>query len=108
MSAPREKKSETLEVRLPHALKARFMARCRSQGVTASEAVRAFIEGRASVRPSADRGWRAVAAGLLAGLALGAVAAPSIAEAVGPGRTAFDRLDTNGDGVLSLAEFRAR
>lgn len=108
MSAPREKKSDTLEVRLPHTLKARFMARCRAQGVTASDAVRAFIEDRASVRPSPLPGWRAVVAGILAGLALGAVAAPSIAEAVAPGYAAFDRLDTDGDGVLSRAEFDAR
>jgi hypothetical protein len=108
MTAGREKKSETLEVRLPHGLKTRFMARCRTEGVTASEAVRGFIESRARLRPARLRAWRVVVAGVLAGLALGAVAAPSIAEVVAPGRATFERLDVDGDGALSFEEFRAR
>src|ERR1700761_765042 len=38
------KKSETLEIRLPYALKQAFMARCQAQGRSASEALRGFIE----------------------------------------------------------------
>lgn len=102
MRAP--KKSETLEVRLPHAAKTAFMARCRDSGQTASEAVRGFIEGELAAR-SRLRSWR-IAAAALAGLAVGAVAAPSLAQTVGGDRAAFERMDRNHDGVVSYAEFR--
>lgn len=47
MSEPRRlKKSESLEVRIPYPTKQAFMARCRADGVSASESVRGFIEGR--------------------------------------------------------------
>lgn len=103
------KKSETIEVRLPHATKTAFMARCRDDGRTVSEAVRAFMEREidGSRRSARTRGWHALAA-LAAGLALGAVAAPSLAQSQAePGsRAAFQRLDRNHDGVVSFDEFR--
>tara|TARA_R110000764_G_scaffold169456_1_gene256634 strand:- start:91 stop:426 length:336 start_codon:yes stop_codon:yes gene_type:complete len=103
------KKSESIEIRLPHATKTAFMARCRDEGRTASEAVRAFVEGEIGGRGRRvrTRGWQALAA-LVAGLALGAVAAPSLAQSQGqPGdRAAFDRLDRNHDGVVSFDEYR--
>lgn len=100
------KKSETLEIRLPHAAKTAFMARCRAEGLTASEAVRRFIEGRTA---APDRSFRVkAAAALMAGLAIGAVAAPSIARSATDDHAAFARLDRNGDGVISLDEYRAR
>lgn len=107
MRAP--KKSETLEVRLPHDAKTAFMARCRDEGQTASEAVRGFIEAELVSRGRRGRlrAWQAVAAAV-AGLALGAVAAPSLAQTAPSDRAAFQRLDHNHDGVLSLAEFRRR
>ncbi len=40
----REKKSETLEVRLPHSKKEAFKAACEKEGITASHAVRTFID----------------------------------------------------------------
>lgn len=104
------KKSEVLEVRLPYETKTAFMARCRETDRTASEAVRIFIdqelEGR---KPSRPRGlaWRALAAAL-AGLAVGAVAAPSLARPTTASHAVFDRLDANHDGVLSFDEFSAR
>ncbi|QTC90516.1 EF-hand domain-containing protein [Brevundimonas goettingensis] len=105
------KKSETLEIRLPHQTKTAFMARCQTEGRTASEAVRRFIDGEIagpSRRPRVSL-WQAFAAAA-AGLAIGAVAAPSLAQtshaATAP-RAAFDRLDRNHDGVVSYAEFRA-
>jgi len=121
MASPRPpKKSESLEIRLPFDTKQAFMARCRAEGVTASEAVRGFIEGGETSRPARRKGlgWT-VAAALGAGLALGAVAAPSLAqsasraahvvdEQVVDDRAAFDRLDRNGDGVVSFAEFSDR
>jgi hypothetical protein len=101
------KKSETLEVRLPFETKTAFMARCQDDGRTASEAVRRFIEGELlPVRRARMRGWHALVAAI-AGLAIGAVAAPSLAQTVN-GHTAFERLDRNHDGVLSPAEFAAR
>ena len=42
-----------------------------------------------------------------AGLALGAVAAPSLAQS-SPTRADFDRLDRNHDGVVSFDKYRAR
>lgn len=39
-----EKKSETLEVRLPHSKKQAFMRACEREGITASHAVRTFID----------------------------------------------------------------
>lgn len=39
-----EKKSETLEVRLPHSKKEAFMAACEREGITASYAMRTFID----------------------------------------------------------------
>ena len=102
------KKSETLEIRLPYAVKTAFMARCRDDGRTASEAVRGFVEreleaGADRSRRLRLRGWQALAAAL-AGLAVGAVAAPSLAHPTAMSKATFDRLDRNHDGVLSFSE----
>jgi hypothetical protein len=109
--ARRVKKSETLEIRLSYDSKAAFMVRCRDDGRTASEALRRFIEqeveGAKPPRRGVLRGWSLIAASL-AGLALGAVAGPSLAHPVQNSRALFDRLDLNHDGVLSFAEFRRR
>jgi hypothetical protein len=105
------KKSETIELRLPHAMKQAFMARCQASGASASEALRGFIadyvEGRQG--PSARRGRRiatparlAVLAGaLMAGAAF--LAQPSMARASLP--AAFARIDTDHDGRISFEEF---
>lgn len=103
------KKSETLEIRLPHVTKLAFMARCRDEGRTASDAVRAFIQqelqrtGRRSRRYTLPW-WQALAAALM-GLALGAVAAPSLAHQAAGSRAMFEQLDRNHDGGLSFEEF---
>lgn len=110
MTAPKPpKKSETLEVRLPHQTKTAFMARCRSDGQTASEAVRGYIETGllAGSRRSRLRLWQTVAAAV-AGLALGAVAAPSLARTASADQAAFHQLDRDHDGVLTLTEFQRR
>lgn len=96
------KKSETLEIRLSHAQKQAFMARCRSEGRSASEAMRAFIEQAAAEPPRRSPHWRWAAVGLAA-VSLGAVAAPSLARPSLPAQ--FARLDADHDGQLSLAEF---
>ncbi len=101
MRAP--KKSETLEVRLPYETKTAFMALCRARGGSASDAVRGFIEREIGIRRRL-KGWpTAVAAA--AGLALGAMAAPTLAQADARSQAAFDRLDANHDGVVTAAEF---
>jgi hypothetical protein len=102
------KKSETLEIRLSHEAKAAFMARCRADGRSASEAMRRFIEGEINHRPHPLRGWRALAAAAAAGLAVGAAAGPSLAHPTPDTRAVFDRLDRNHDGLLSFEEFRGR
>lgn len=110
MTSPKSpKKSETLEIRLPYAAKTAFMARCRADGRTASDAVRGFIEQelqqpRRLSRSRALR-WGQALAAAVAGLALGAVAAPSLAHPAAGSRAAFDQLDHNHDGVLSFEEF---
>ena len=104
------KKTETVEIRLPHATKTAFMARCRDEGRTASDAIRRFIDAElnatSSGRPQPRLSWRPLLAAV-AGLALGAVAAPSLAQS-SPTRADFDRLDRNHDGVVSFDEYRAR
>lgn len=100
MSRP-PKKSETLEIRLPYPTKQAFMARCRDDGRSASEALRGFIEREigGGPRPSRARHW---IAGALLAVAAGAVALPSLARPT----PQFQRLDLNHDGAVSLAEFR--
>lgn len=109
-SARPPKKSETLEIRLPHAAKLAFMERCRAAGLTASEVVRGLIETDAPAVPKARRtmkGWQALAAAVV-GIVIGAAAAPSIAQALPGSRAAFEQMDANHDGVVSFAEFQAR
>jgi len=106
------KKSETIEVRLSHEAKAAFMERCRHEQLTASEAIRLFIDERLDRRASPRRtraaSWRMLAAGI-AGAILGlGAAAPSFAWAARNDRPAFDQLDHDHDGVLSYQEFRSR
>jgi hypothetical protein len=102
LKTPRLKKSETLEIRLPYPTKLAFMARCRDEGRSASEALRGFIDGQIEVRRPA-RGARHLAVGALIAAAVGAIALPSLAHPAL--RSDFDRLDLNGDHAISLAEF---
>jgi hypothetical protein len=113
MTQPRLKKSETLEIRLPYPTKLAFMARCRDEGRSASEALRGFIDGQVEPAqieakgPAARATPRLIVAALIAA-ALGAVAVPSLAHPSLRGTTAeFARLDTNHDGKISFEEFRA-
>ena len=116
------KKSETLEIRLPYPTKLAFMARCRDEGRSASEALRGFIDGQVDAATTARAARRTdrLILGALAAAAMGAVALPSLAhpslraefDRLTHGADAltaadFQRLDTNHDGQISYAEFRA-
>lgn len=116
------KKSETLELRIPHATKQAFMARCRDEGRGASETLRLLIDSHMARRAEAGRRRLIRAAAALAVvLGAGAVALPSLAAtAARAGYDSLDRdrdgavsvaelatLDANRDGVVSLAEYRA-
>ena len=75
------KKCETIEIRLPYEAKRAFMERCRSEGRSASEAIRELIEGYLQPHgpPRTSCGaLRWLAAGLSA-LAVGATAVPTMA-----------------------------
>lgn len=114
MSTPRKlKKSESLEIRIPYPTKQAFMARCQTDGVSASEALRGFIEGQLAPAPVRRKAPRLLIGGLIAA-AVGAMAAPTLAgPAMAAGlardlvsRVAFERIDANHDGVISYAEYR--
>lgn len=107
----REKKSETLEVRLPHSQKRAFMDACEAEGTTASEEVRGFIErflDERAVKPARsgmmiirNNPFKAVAAALTLG-------AGGIAFGLGGASVAadpdFERLDRDRNGVLAASE----
>jgi Ca2+-binding EF-hand superfamily protein len=117
----RVKKSETLEVRIPHETKQAFLTACREDGTTASEVVRdqvqAYLDQRK--RPSQQEHGRSnimhlpqsvrrygprVAAGGIAAIGLATLAV--LPSAAAPDfKAQFGRLDANGDGVLSVDEF---
>lgn len=103
------KKSESLEIRIPHEAKQAFMARCQREGRSASEALRSYIDRE--IAPPAPKRGRLVAGALIAA-AVGAVALPSLARQPATDaaellrRAAFAQLDANRDGVLSLDEYR--
>ncbi|WP_331086302.1 hypothetical protein [Phenylobacterium sp.] len=104
------KKSESLEIRIPHEAKQAFMARCQRDGRSASEALRSYID-REIAGPAPKRGRLIV--GALIAAAVGAVALPSLARQPATDaaaellrRAAFAQLDANHDGVLTLDEYR--
>lgn len=99
------KKSETIEIRLPHPDKVAFMARCRDEGRSASDALRGFIDtqiGAGAARRFAR--WR-IAAGAVMAAAAAAVAVPSLAHT--SEKAGFERLDANRDGRVTAAEVLA-
>lgn len=117
---PRVKKSETLEVRIPHETKQAFLNACREDGTTASEVVRDQVQTYLDAReqppqqeirtlvmqfsPTVRRYGPRVAAGSFAALGLTALAV--LPSAAAPDfKAQFARLDANGDGVVSVDEF---
>jgi Ca2+-binding EF-hand superfamily protein len=105
------KKTEKLEVRLSTETKQAFLARCKIEGRSASEAVRSFIEDHLA-RPISPQELKMIARSpfTYAGLAAAALAAVVVVAAQ-PSRAepdfaaAFKATDRNGDGRLSREEF---
>lgn len=115
----KEKKSETLQVRLPFGMKSRFLDVCHRSGTTASDVLRSAISkyleqeerpcletetrNSAMIIDFAKRRKRILAGGVGAVTLAAIVALPS---AAGPDmKAAFGRLDKNGDGKLTITEF---
>lgn len=109
-----EKKSETLEVRLPHSKKEAFKAACEEEGITASHAVRTFIDAylKRSARVKLKQITEDITMKLFrnplktAGVTSAGIAAailfsasPSMAE-----DDVFTQLDKNADGFLTADE----
>ncbi|NYT39639.1 EF-hand domain-containing protein [Sphingomonas sp. R-74633] len=106
MRAP--KKSDTIEVRLPHAVKRAFMEHCRAEGRTASDVVRGFVEARLAdgpPEPPAPRLRLAVAAAMCGALGMAMPAAVASAPDLRP---SFAMADRNHDGLLTPDEYGAR
>jgi hypothetical protein len=97
------KKSDWLEVRLDHATKQAFMERCRAEGRSASETVRAFIDGQVAAPAKTARAPLRLLAAAAALTLVAAVAAPSLAHT--GLADAFARLDADHDGFISRPEF---
>lgn len=124
----REKKSETLEVRIPHETKQAFLTACREDGTTASEVVRTSVQTYLDERerptlqqartpamnsvlrlvtnlPQPVRHYtpRVVAGGIVAASLVALATMPSAAAP--DFASQFRMLDKNGDGVISSDEF---
>lgn len=101
------KKSDSIEVRVPHAVKRAFMERCRAEGRTASEAIRAFVEAEiGEVKSMRPRLWQLMraAAGIAATFTILAIGPASVSAAPDFGQ-GFSALDRNRDGTISPGEY---
>jgi Ca2+-binding EF-hand superfamily protein len=111
MNKPRPpKKTETIEVRVPHAVKRDFMARARGRGRTASAVLREFIDSylasEAEDRPMFKRIAKPVAATAVIGTVVAAhLMLPTAAAAAPDFKSVFVQLDKNKDGKLTPDEF---
>ncbi|MBL8549980.1 MAG: EF-hand domain-containing protein [Hyphomonadaceae bacterium] len=112
------KKSATLEIRLPHAVKEDFMARCKAEDSSASDVIRGYIDAHLA-RPISQPEKEPLMtrlkpiAGPSVALAALVVAGAFVAFAANPSRAApdlrtiFNQFDRDHDGTLTLEEFRA-
>lgn len=108
----RPKKTDKLEVRLSTETKQAFLARCKLEGRSASEAVRDFIELHLA-RPISQETLTMIARSpfAYAGLAAAAAVAGMVMISAQPSRAepdfagAFKSIDRDGDGRLSRDEF---
>jgi Ca2+-binding EF-hand superfamily protein len=108
------KKSETLEVRVPHEVKDALMRKAHAEGRSASDVVRTFIadylDGDSKEAPSMFVSmWKPAAAAGAIGLAvLWSALAPAPLSAGPDLKAAFDHFDQNHDNSISLSEFLSR
>ena len=106
------KKSETLEVRLPHGVKTALMRKAQSEGRSASEVIRKSIDAYLAERPKEKpnmliTAWKPAAVAGAAAIAIVWSALAPAPLAAGPDlRAAFDAFDANKDGTVTLEEFR--
>lgn len=110
---PTPKKSETLQVRLPHGLKRDFMERCRQEGEAASEVLRGFIDSYLA-RPveilTSEKAAMIRKRFVYPTLALAAVAGTAVVLIPRPGvagedlKAAFAAQDIDRDGYLTAQE----
>ena len=110
----REKKSETLDIRLPHEQKQAFMSATRAQGETASQALRRYIASYIEEAQAAEQTTpvqeltmtllrhRIKTAMTASAAALGLFAFTAMPSAATP--SAFDKLDKNKDGLITEGE----
>lgn len=112
---PSPKKSETLQVRLPHGVKQDFMERCRLEGQAASEVLRDFIDGYLARPVEILTSEKAVmirkrfvypAFALAAAIGGIVVLIPRPGQAGEDLKGVFAQLDTNHDGVLTAEELQ--
>lgn len=103
----REKKSETIEVRVSYSEKLAFMEACKQAGTTASQAIRSYIGDVLSPTSRSERQVSQIAAGIVMLLLVAALGLMFLTKGNAPA-TAADRvmaaLDTNGDGVITLGD----
>lgn len=111
MARPRKpKKSETLEVRLPHETKSALMDKARTQGRSASDVVRHSIEAYLAEKPKEARSmlitlWKPAAALGAAAVAMWVAVAPAPLHAKPDLKTIFQAVDGDKNGSISLPEF---
>jgi Ca2+-binding EF-hand superfamily protein len=107
------KKSETLEVRLPHEVKNALMRKAQAEGRSASEIIRqsidAYLADRAKEKPNMlITAWKPIAVvGAAAAAILWTALAPAPLAAGPDLHAAFNTFDRNKDGTVTLEEFRA-
>jgi hypothetical protein len=113
------KKTETLEVRVPYALKRDFMAQARSRGRTASAELREFIDSYLADGRPVERRPRfnrlmskrmakpAAATAMIGAIVAAHLMLPTAAAAASDFRSAFAQLDRNKDGRLTPDELSA-
>lgn len=106
-----QKKSDTLEVRIPHEVKDALMQKAQAEGRSASDVVRAFIDCYLAGQPKEARSmfltlWKPAAAVGAASLALmWATLAPTPIQASPNLKSVFQMLDRNHDGAITIDEF---
>lgn len=108
------KKSETLEVRVPHEVKDALMRKAHAEGRSASDVVRTciadYLDGDGKEGPSMlSLMWKPVAAASAVGIfILWSALAPAPLNAGPDLKAAFEHLDQDHDNAVSLSEFLGR